>query len=388
MGTSVLTFDDIIGQASIVRWCKSVVQNRNLPKVSLFVGPPGVGKTSTAKLLACEIAANGDDALCEELKDKIIKHSVNVYEGVHFYNMSNLDQTAVLQVREDLNLAFSKSGIKVIIMDEAHGMKDEAQDTLLTAFESLPDGVHIIICTTDRSKLKPAFVSRCVARYFGKLTTNEMSALIQLRLYERQIKILANETIVTNYLISYAGHEARAINNIIDNIPVGSQLSMESLEMYVPIFEPKAVLQLIKYLYEGNLIAGLNLIPDLTLDVSFQNILIDILRTAMGDTTRHFSRQDANYIKELCKNDLGRLTGFVIDCTKQYLSPSRLSALFLYWNVSKPVSAKSADADTITIEDIGHMEVKPVDMNIQGNDDEIIYDNFDDFLHSKMIVKE
>lgn len=389
MGTTVLNFDNIIGQAPIVKWCKATIRNKTMPKVSLFVGPSGVGKSSTAKLLACEIAANGDTAFCDDLKDKIIKQKINVYESVHIYNMSNLDQTAVLAVREDLTTAFSKTGIKVIIMDEAHRMSEEAQDTLLTAFEALPEGVHIIICTTDRSKLRPALISRCVPRYFMKLTTSEMKSLIELRLNERQIKILANETIVANYLISYAGHEARALNNIIDQIPVGSQLSMDSLEMYIPIFEPKAVLQLVRYLYEGNIIAGLNLIPDLNIDETFKNILLDITRIALGDDTRHFSRQDANFIHELCREDVGRLIGFVIDCTKQALNATRLSALFLYWNSNKPVAAVSADSNATLIDDLKNMEIKPVEMQVQGNDtEELIYDNFEDFLNGKMIMTD
>lgn len=389
MGASVMSFDDVIGQSPIVRWCKATVANKAMPQVSLFVGPSGVGKSSTAKLLACEIAANGDDAFCADLKDKIIKQKINVYESVHIYNMSNLDQSAVLEVREDLNTAFSKTGVKVIIMDEAHGMREDAQDTLLTAFEALPEGVHIIICTTDRSKLKPALLSRCVVRYFMQLNTNEMRSLIRLRLDERRVSIYANETIVENYLIAYAGHDARAINNIIDQLPIGSNLSMDDLEMYVPIYEPKAVLQLVRYLFEGNVIAGLNLIPDLSLDETFQKILIDILRTALGDETQHFSREDARYIGELCGADAGRLTGFIIDCTKQKLTIPRLSALFLYWNVNKPESAVSVDSERVLIEDIKNMEIKPVEVPVRGIEtDEVLYENFEDFLGGKMIVTE
>ena len=387
MGASVLNFENIIGQRPIVRWCQSVIQNNSLPKVSLFVGPSGVGKTSTAKLLACEYAANKDVALMEDYKDKVIKNKINLYEGVHVYNMSNLDSTAVAAVREDLNLAFTKNGRKVIIMDEAHGMKEDAQDTLLTAFESLPDGVHIIICTTDRSKLRAALVSRCVVRYFSRLSTNEMKQLITLRLQEKKIRLMANETIVFNYLISYAGHEARAINNIIDQIPEGSQLAMESLEMYVPVYEPKEILQLIKYLYNGDLIAGLNLIPDLTIDDAFYNILIDILRIALGDKANHFSRQDENFIKELCSNDVGRLSGFVIDCSKQKLTAPRLSALFIYWNVRKPESAISADSTTVQIDDLKKIEVRQASVDIKSDDGEVIFENFDDFLRDKMIAE-
>ena len=389
MGATVTNFNHIIGQAPVIKWCKAAIENNMIPKVILFVGPSGIGKSSTAKILACEIAANGDSAFCEDLKDKIIKQSIDKYECVHIYNMSNLDQTAVLQVREDLTTAFSKTGRKVIIMDEAHGMKEEAQDTLLTAFESLPEGVHVIICTTDRSKLRPALLSRCYPRYFGKLTTAEMERLIRLRLNEKRIKILANDQIVVNYFISYAGHDARAVNNIIDNIPSGSQLSMDSLEMYVPIFEPKTVLQLVKYLYDGNIIAGLNLIPDLTLGETFNNILIDILRTALGYTTRHFTRQDSSFIVDMCSADISRLSGFVIDCSKQALTVPRLSAVFLYWNAGKPEGPKSLDAESILMEDEKNLERKPVDVNVGSSIDEApIFDNFEDFLQNSMIVTQ
>ena len=80
MGASVLKFSNVIGQRPIIKWCQSVVENRSLRKVSLFVGPSGIGKTSTAKILACEFAANGDVALMEDYKDKVIRQKINIYE--------------------------------------------------------------------------------------------------------------------------------------------------------------------------------------------------------------------------------------------------------------------------------------------------------------------
>ena len=300
--------------------------------------------------------------------------------------MSNLDSTAVMAVREDLNISFSRNGIKMIIMDEAHGMKEDAQDTLLTAFESLPDGVHIIICTTNRSKLKQALISRCVPRYFSRLSTQEMRQLIDLRLKEKNIEIKANENIVANYLISYSGHEARSLNGIIDQIPDNSILSMDDLEMYVPIYESKAVLTLVKYLYNGNIIAGLNLIPDLSTDETFKDILVDVLRAALGDDTLHFTRSDTRFIKELTSEEVGRLTGFVIDVTKQELTHSRLSSLFIYWNAMCPERAISADAPMIQMEDVKNMEVPEININVKRDSSEVIYEDLSDFLRNKMVV--
>lgn len=386
MGKSVLNFSDIIGQKPIVKWCQAMLESRRLPKVSLFVGPSGVGKTSTAKVLACEYVANGDKELINEYKKHVISGSVDSYEGIHIYNMSNLDSTAVMAVREDLNISFSRTGLKVIIMDEAHGMKDDAQDTLLTAFEALPEGVHIIICTTNRSKLKPALVSRCVPRYFSRLSTQEMRLLIDLRLKEKNIDIRANESIVANYLISYAGHEARALNGILDQIPDNSILSMDDLEMYIPIYEPKAILTLIKYLYNGNIIAGLNLIPDLSTDEVFKDVLIDILRAALGDDTRHFTRSDMRFIQEITSAEIGRLVGFVIDVTNKELTHSRLSSLFIYWNAMCPERAISADASMIQREDVKNMEVPEVNINVSRSSSEVIYEDLGDFLRNKMVV--
>ena len=159
-------FDDIAGHNNTKEWLKSKLVQDKVPQVLLFCGKPGIGKTSVAKILACELACIDNPEMLRKTKEAVIGEDKST-DNVKLYNMSTLKKDEeVANVKADLCLGFSTTSRKVIIMDEAHGMSEQAQDSLLTSFENLEQGVYIIICTTDITRLRDAFKSRCIIRSF------------------------------------------------------------------------------------------------------------------------------------------------------------------------------------------------------------------------------
>ena len=124
----VYNWDQIIGLNKIKDWLLIKLAQDNIPQVLMFAGQPGIGKTSLAKVLACELACLDCPERVQEVKDRVIGQSQST-DCVKIYNMSNLrSNDAINDVKNDLTIGLSTTGRKVIIMDEAHGMTGDQQD--------------------------------------------------------------------------------------------------------------------------------------------------------------------------------------------------------------------------------------------------------------------
>ena len=356
MKESLYSLDDVIGQSSVIKWLKITLAKNTYPKVSIYAGPAGVGKTTVAKIVACTLAS--DEVLPFDVLASQVIGEDHTYENVHLYNMSNLNQEAVLEVRSDLTTALTKNGKKVIILDEAHGMREEAQDTLLTAFEALPDNLYVIICTTELNRIKPALLSRCVRRYFQQLSNSEMKQLIERKLHVKNLHVNVSDSMLNAYLTSYCGRQARAVLNLLDTIPDDSILDISELETFMPIHEPKEILQLIRYLTSGNVISGISIIKDMTLSNSFTDILTDILETIMGSPAKYFSRDEIRYLVDLSRDYMDIIYGFITDILKETNLTKRIvTGWFLHWNTFKPAKPNAGyDKEAVMLEDLKYTE--------------------------------
>lgn len=332
MAKKLRSLDDVVGQKNIVRWFKRTIERDALPHVTMLSGPAGIGKTSIAKIVACEIACVNSPEQLETTKDAVIENDRST-DSVRLYNMSNLkSQEAVSQVKSDLNLGFSSTGRKVIIMDEAHGMSDEAQDSLLTSFESLQAQVYVIVCTTDTSSFRDAFLSRCIPRKLTNLADSEMKAFLSKRIKENGIKFEISLPMVIQMISYYTGREPRRAINLLDSFEEGSTVTVEELETFFNVFEGKQLVTLIDYLYQGDILRGLEFIDDLALDNTFKSTLLDIVRVANGGQSQLLQIDAVLHLRELCGARPERLLGFIVECTTQSrLTKAMLSGYFLKW---------------------------------------------------------
>lgn len=165
-----LNFKQIIGNSRVKTIVQNSISKGTYQSVSLFTGKPGIGKSTFAKVIAsamqCPHEVNGNPCLvcpiCKEIHEKLFnKNETNVC-NIHMYNMAK-DNTK--EHAEDLinTLRYKKSSKykkSIFILEEPQNMSPEAQDTLLTTLEYLPDNTHVIFCTTDLYKMKKALVSR------------------------------------------------------------------------------------------------------------------------------------------------------------------------------------------------------------------------------------
>jgi DNA polymerase-3 subunit gamma/tau len=157
------TFDDLVGQAHVSRTLKNAVAQNRLAHAYLFVGPRGVGKTSTARILAKSLnCVNGPTVTpcgkCDNCREIAAGNSLDVIE---IDGASNNSVEDVRQLRENVRYAPAKGRFKIYLIDEVHMLSPAAFNALLKTLEEPPEHVKFIFATTEPQKVLPTILSRC-----------------------------------------------------------------------------------------------------------------------------------------------------------------------------------------------------------------------------------
>lgn len=169
-------FDDLTGQATVVKTLKNAMLINRIAHAYLFCGPRGTGKTSTAKVFAKALnCANrvGTEPCnqcfsCEQINSG---RSVDVIE-IDAASNRRIDE--IRDLREKVKFSPSEGEYKVYIIDEVHMLTKEAFNALLKTLEEPPANVVFILATTEPHKVLPTIISRCQRFDFGLLTIREL----------------------------------------------------------------------------------------------------------------------------------------------------------------------------------------------------------------------
>ena len=157
------TFKELVGQEHVVRTLSNSIAEGRLAHAFLFVGPRGIGKTSTARILAKALNCpdgpkadfNPDDDICKEIEDG---RSLDVLE---IDGASNRGIGEIKDLRDSVPYAPARGKFKIYIIDEVHMLTTEAFNALLKTLEEPPAHVKFIFATTEVQKLPPTILSRC-----------------------------------------------------------------------------------------------------------------------------------------------------------------------------------------------------------------------------------
>ncbi|MGB7560618.1 MAG: DNA polymerase III subunit gamma/tau, partial [Candidatus Acidiferrales bacterium] len=185
------TFREVVGQRHVTQTLENAIKQNRLAHAYIFCGTRGVGKTTTARILAkCLNCVNGPTAepcnICDACREITSGGSLDVLE-IDAASNRGIDQ--VRELREMVRYAPASGRYKVVILDEAHQLTDEASNALLKTLEEPPDKVVFILATTRPEDLVDTIKSRAQLFQFRSLTFQEIADALEHIVKEEKLEI-------------------------------------------------------------------------------------------------------------------------------------------------------------------------------------------------------
>jgi DNA polymerase III subunit gamma/tau len=185
------TFDDLVGQEHVTETLKNAIKNDRVAHAYIFSGARGVGKTTAARILAKALnCIKGPTAnpcgVCDSCKEIAAGSSLDVIE-IDAASNRGIDQ--IRELRDMVKYAPAAARSKVVILDEAHMLTDEASNALLKTLEEPPDRVIFVMATTQPEDLGDTIRSRSQHFHFRALTFSEIAGRLQEIANKENLKI-------------------------------------------------------------------------------------------------------------------------------------------------------------------------------------------------------
>jgi len=225
------SFDEIIGQEHVIRTLKNAITSERIAHAYLFSGPRGVGKTSTARILAKAVnckqgptpAPCGSCSNCREIS---LGSSIDVIE---IDGASHNSVEDVRELREKVRYAPSSSPYRIYIIDEVHMLSTSAFNALLKTLEEPPAHIKFIFATTEPHKLPATIISRCQHFEFKRVSTTKTVETLK-KIAENEGLQISSDCLYT--LARAADGSLRDAQGLLDQVSSysGAQITAEVVE--------------------------------------------------------------------------------------------------------------------------------------------------------------
>lgn len=185
-------FEEVQGEKAIIKAIKNSLRENRLSHAYLFTGPRGIGKTTTARLIAKSINCieNGiTDTPCNNCENCKAIDKGSFFDLIEIDAASNRGIDEIRELKDKINYKPAKGRKKVYIIDEVHMLTKEAFNALLKTLEEPPEHVMFILATTEPDKILDTIISRCQRYDFKPLNYADCKVALSNIAEKEDIKI-------------------------------------------------------------------------------------------------------------------------------------------------------------------------------------------------------
>src|SRR5438105_8229984 len=238
-------FGDLVGQEPIAQALRNAIASNRVAHAYLFTGARGVGKTSTARILAKALnCVKGPTATpCDECELCRAIASGEDMDVLEIDGASNRGIDEVRELRQNVQYRPSRSRYKIYIIDEVHMLTREAFNALLKTLEEPPPHVKFIFATTEAHKIPVTILSRCQRFDFAGIGTG--------RIVERLKEIVASEKLqaddeALDLVARRAGGSMRDAQSLLDQLLAfgGERLTTDQVHQLLGTAHDERILDL------------------------------------------------------------------------------------------------------------------------------------------------
>src|SRR4030043_1989360 len=184
-------FEEVVGQQHITQTLQNAISQKRVAHAFLFTGARGVGKTSTARILAKALNCGKGPRInpCNQCTNcQGITHGTSM-DVIEIDGASNRGIDEIRELRENVRYTPAKSRYKIYIIDEVRMLTREAFNALLKTLEEPPPHIIFIFATTEPHKIPATILSRCQRYDFKRIPFREVIGSLKRIVEEEKIQI-------------------------------------------------------------------------------------------------------------------------------------------------------------------------------------------------------
>jgi len=249
------TFDDLIGQDVVAETISNSIKTDKIPNAYLFTGIRGIGKTTTARIVAKSLnCSNGIDNLC---RDDLCENCTAISNSNHIdvLEMDAASKTGVDDVRDLIE--FSRYGpttakYKIFIIDEVHMLSKQAFNALLKTLEEPPEYLKFIFATTEIKKIPITVVSRCQRFDLSRIKSLELFNFIK-KIKDKENGNASDDAL--RLIVKISEGSVRDALSLLDRalltLDKDKELDLSSAQKIFGYFDKSQLIDLLQLVFEG-----------------------------------------------------------------------------------------------------------------------------------------